>query len=349
MRVEQAMGPDAPVTAHLAAVVGNPSDPGNVADALWNYVGLNERRAPPEEDEEEVEDYRIAEIEAVWPIERMVEESRDERLALAVVKSLKILSRARANRLALRDEHAAALVRLLVHPWRDTRILAECANVILNACYEKVNVAHMLAAGAVTPLLGLLEASEDMVRANASGALQSICYQSDGRVRVREDGGIPKLISLLGARDPDVRRRAVGCVHNISSDMGSIREMRRGGAILPLIGLLRHPDSAVCGSAAGALQNISRELASRNIIRDNEAALPLLDLLCSNDVQAQTCAAGALINILGPVYHSAEHASGGNKALNRVIGLALTLSSSYHALYNLAEEAQRDVLVGGGR
>lgn len=335
------MGPDAPVTSYLASA-GDRGDPGAVADCLWRFVEGNERRAPPEEDEE-VEDHAVAEIDAVWPIERMVEESGDERLALAVIKSLKILSRRRSNRLALREDNASAVVRLLLRPWKDPRILAECANVVLNVCYEKVNVAHMLSANAIAPLLDLLSSPEDVVRANASGALQSICYQSDGRVRVREDGGIPKVIALLNSRDPDVRRRAVGCVHNISSDMGSIKEMRKGGAILPLIDLLRYPDAAVCGSAAGALQNISRELASRNIIRDNEAAIPLLDLLCCDDVQAQTCAAGALINILGPVYHSADHAAGGNKALNRVIGLALTLSSSYHALYNLSEEGQRDV------
>ena len=55
-------------------------------------------------------------------------------------------------------------------------VAAECANVILNLCFERANVSRLLKCNGVAPLVSLLKSSNADVQASACGVIQSICY-----------------------------------------------------------------------------------------------------------------------------------------------------------------------------
>lgn len=252
-------------------------------------------------------------------------------LVLSTLKALKILSRKQENRLKF---GIAGIRAILFHlnPAKTNAIAAEGSNVLLNACYERANVMHLLQTSGVECIVGFLRIQVPEVQANAAGAMQSICFQDAGRKHVREQRGIPKLLELLNSEHSKVVTRAIGAIHNLSSDGESIRIIRTQQGIPKIVHLLSAPQIQISGSAAGALQNLSREIASRLIIRELEAIQPLAMLLSASDVQAQVCAAGALLNILGP---ELEVNSGiqTRRGFGKIMSLVMAISIVYDGLF----------------
>ena len=297
--------------------------------------------------------------------------------------ALKILSRKQANRKVFGREGVRAVVALLTRcnahvttvaasastaaasdngtasggceGRRHTQILpnasaaacGEAANIILNICYEKENVEHVLDADGVLQLLVLAERDDAELQANAAGAMQSICYQKSGRRKVVSSGGVPRLLTLIEHDDLKVLSRAIGALHNLSSDAEAIKLTRRSGGIEKVIELLtfahRGRDvrarkgnrqdvpgttstttttvddddaplrNAIASSAAGTLQNLCREVASRDIVSGHEHAVDMLtEVLFGGDVHAQVCAAGALINVIGPELERSDESKKSN-------------------------------------
>jgi len=275
----------------------------------------------------------------VGPLIAVLREPRveeEDRLALAVLLVLKVLSRKYQNRVAVGADGVRGVVRTLsraVH----ARIAAESCNVLLNLCYERENVELVLNSGGVAPLVASLRADDAELQANAAGALQSITYQERGRAAVREGGAVTPLVLLLSSETQKVRTRAVGALHNLSSDADSIRLIRRQDAVPLLVAMLDAPQTAICSSAAGALQNMSREKASCDLIRSLDGVPPLTGLLFGPDVQSQVCAAGALLNILG---HPAEGAvdtspeyTPERAQLRKLMESAVVLGMAYHGIF----------------
>lgn len=108
---------------------------------------------------------------------------RDATWLLLLFRALKILSRKQDNRLRFGTWGLRAVVSALVNPLNN-RIAAEGANVLLNVCYEIVNVEALLNTPGVQQLLLFLIEEDEELQANAAGAIQSICFQEDGRRHV---------------------------------------------------------------------------------------------------------------------------------------------------------------------
>jgi len=268
--------------------------------------------------------------------------TEDEDISLLLLKCFKILSRKQENRASIGEGGIRTITQFLQAPL-STRIAGEGANVILNICYEKDNVEHVLKCNGVLPLVSFLKAGDLDLQANAAGAIQSICFQEKGRLHVRDCGSIPSIIDLLPCENTKVQTRAVGAIHNMSSDPDSIRIIRRKDGIPHLIELLSSEHTAISGSAAGALQNVSREVASRRIIRESGAVPPLSALLFGADLQAQVCAAGALLNILGPEL-GGDRNVGNRKGFGRIISLCLVMGMVHEALFDEVAEVDPDMI-----
>mmetsp|Transcript_16932 Transcript_16932/g.43497 ORF Transcript_16932/g.43497 Transcript_16932/m.43497 type:complete len:342 (+) Transcript_16932:81-1106(+) len=296
------------------------SRPVKLSNVLQQFVAANEDASRSANFASQAPDDVRDVVELVGNVQAMASDD----LALRVLKTLKILSRKYENRIRLGELVVADLVRVLGED-RPSAVLGEAANVVLNVCYERDNVARIIAAGGVPPLIGLLSSTELDLQANAAGAIQSICFQTEGRSYVREMGAIPAVLPLLSSPSLKVQTRAVGAVHNISSEPEAIRLIRRLEGIAPLIVLLRTPSASVCGSAAGALQNLSRETTARREIRDLGAVVPLSDLLFGDDVQSQVCAAGALLNLLGPELGAETESNVKRQGFKKLLSLALTI------------------------
>ncbi|EIE27270.1 ARM repeat-containing protein [Coccomyxa subellipsoidea C-169] len=150
---------------------------------------------------------------------------------------LRILSRKPANRQKATEGDVAAVVRHLTGA--SHAVAAECANVILNLCFERANVSRLLKCNGVAPLVSLLKSSNADVQASACGVIQSICYLGRGRQAARDCAAIPELLAVLRSEDGKVRVRAVGALHNLSCDPQSVRMTRRCNGIGPLVALLK--------------------------------------------------------------------------------------------------------------
>lgn len=87
---------------------------------------------------------------------------------------LRILSRKPVNRQKAAEGDVAAIVRHLTGASRE--VAAECANVILNLCFERANVSRLLKCNGVAPLVSLLKSPDMDVQASTCGVIQSICY-----------------------------------------------------------------------------------------------------------------------------------------------------------------------------
>ena len=302
----------------------------------------------------------------------------NDALLVRVLKCCKILSRKYDNRVGLGATVVDDLVDVLHADVADD-VAGEAANVVLNICYERENVARLVDAGGVPPLVAYLGSSNAELQANAAGAIQSICFQKEGRAHARDLGAIEGVLPLLsspslkvrkraqflvGARNssstrailrrairptrrprhsraPQVQTRAVGAVHNMSSEPEAIKIVRRLGGIGPLVALLRAPSAAVCGSAAGALQNLSREAAARKEARELGAIVPLGDLLFGTVVQSQVCAAGAILNILGPELGAEVESNKQRRGLKKLLSLAITLGMLHDSLSAEVAEGRR--------
>ena len=128
-------------------------------------------------------------------------------LLVRVLKCCKILSRKYDNRVGLGATVVDDLVDVLHADVADD-VAGEAANVVLNICYERENVARLVDAGGVPPLVAYLGSANAELQANAAGAIQSICFQKEGRAHARDLGAIEGVLPLLSSPSLKVRKRA---------------------------------------------------------------------------------------------------------------------------------------------
>ena len=144
-----------------------------VARTLREFVDANEgARASPN-----LRDERRDELGGITSLLTDGDLPGDQDLALLALKTLKILSRKEDNRRRFGRELCRAVVRLaLTHPRASHAVTAEGANVVLNACYEKENVEHVLECGGVEPLVRRVADTGESwrCRSAAAGAVQSV-------------------------------------------------------------------------------------------------------------------------------------------------------------------------------
>ncbi|CAM9231079.1 unnamed protein product, partial [Choristocarpus tenellus] len=201
---------------------------------------------------------------------------------LLLLQVLKVLLRKQVNRKAMGKQGVQAVTNLL------KSITCECANVILNMCYDRENVDLFLEVDGVRALVPLINSKDEKMQASGLGALQSVCFERAGREVARADVGvIRRVVRLLVSSSPKVRARALGAVHNLSTDPGLIGVIREEGGLAPLVGMLRHPEPQMCGGAAGTIQNLSREMQSRDQLAALGVVGPLSDLLVGRHLKSQ--------------------------------------------------------------
>jgi hypothetical protein len=111
---------------------------------------------------------------------------------------LKILLRKTANRLSLGKIGMTAIVRALnrIQADRNNIATAEMCNVVLNTCYDAVNVQLLLDLDGVVPMIRFLRGRDNTITSSALGAIQGICYVPSGRQYIRQDCNV-SLFNLL--------------------------------------------------------------------------------------------------------------------------------------------------------
>jgi hypothetical protein len=100
-----------------------------------------------------------------------------EKLALAVLRALKIVSRKVVSR-SVYPKAVISMVLSVLRAPKTSRIAREASSVILNLCYERHHVEQVVAEGGVPLLTAFLMGDDPELQAAAAGALQSIVRRS---------------------------------------------------------------------------------------------------------------------------------------------------------------------------
>ncbi|CAM9423524.1 unnamed protein product [Discosporangium mesarthrocarpum] len=271
---------------------GVENNPTGIAKAIQQFLGVNRDPENSPNRLNEAED-DMAAIFVTLSLECL----RHNALLMMILKVLKVLLRKQVNRRAMGRPGVLAVTNLLKSPCLAIAV-CECANVVLNMCYDKANVEHFLQVDGIDALVPLINSQDESIQASGLGALQSVCFEKPGREAAREVSIIGPVVRLLQSGSQKVQARALGTIHNLSTDAQAIGPIREEGGIPPLVGMLRHPEPQICGGAAGTIQNLSREARSREVLGSLGVVAPLSDLLVGHHIRSQISAAGALVNIM---------------------------------------------------
>ena len=214
-----------------------------------------------------------------------------------VLHCLLLLTRKESNRLSFVTAHIQILLSFLKPKECPITILSQTVNVLLNICYEEVNVSQFLATGGLPILLSCLSVDNIPLKANIVGTLQSICYQDTGKAAILKTDGVKMIISLFDIDDERILTRTSGALHNISADAQSVPLIIKYHAIPKLVHLLDYPSLPIQLTAAGTLQNILCDKEGKAAVLHEDIVPPLLKLLCNKDPNIISSALGALLNV----------------------------------------------------
>ena len=138
------------------------------------------------------------------------------------------------------------------------------------------NNAKLVSAGAIIPLVALLDAKSTLaVQEAAARALKSLAFKNDeNKIEISAAGAIPALVALLGDQcTAAVHEQAVEALWSLAVNTDNKVTISAAGAIPPLVALLgTHNTAAVQKVAAGALGSLA--IDSDNRVKISGAAAP---------------------------------------------------------------------------
>jgi vacuolar protein 8 len=174
-----------------------------------------------------------------------------------------------------------------------TRASAACS-------ISKASAAAALAiadAGALQPLVALLQAGTDAGKAAAAGAVWSLAVELSLCSRIADAGALQPLVALLQAGTDEGKTAAAGAMCNLSVDPSLRSRIADAGALQPLVVLLQAGTDAAKTSSAGAVRNLAADPSLRSRIADAGALQPLVALLQAGTDAAKAAAADAMRNL----------------------------------------------------
>uniref|UniRef100_A0A914HHI9 RING-type domain-containing protein n=1 Tax=Globodera rostochiensis TaxID=31243 RepID=A0A914HHI9_GLORO len=185
------------------------------------------------------------------------------------------------------NENCFDFLQVLVNCLKSTdeKLLVEAAGALANIADGLVrdetmsyddyfdDAMHVADAGAVPPLLKLLQSPNLEVRKQTVRALANItCFASVGHAgEVVEAGAVPLLVNLLQSPDMELCEYTVLALRGIAYN--NVRQVVEAGAVPLLVKLLQSPNMKVCENTALALSVIGNEKA-REVVE--AGAVPLL-------------------------------------------------------------------------
>ena len=153
-------------------------------------------------------------------------------------------------------------------------------------------------AGAIPPLVALLQNGTDVAKENAAGALMFIAYRNDNnKVAIAQAGAIPPLVALLQNgtdKMQEIAAETLGYLAFCDLDNGSKNKaliakgvaisasIAKAGAILPLVALLKNGTDGTKECAVGALQALADFNDDNKVPIVSAGAIPLLVALLQN-------------------------------------------------------------------
>uniref|UniRef100_A0A7N0U2A6 BTB domain-containing protein n=1 Tax=Kalanchoe fedtschenkoi TaxID=63787 RepID=A0A7N0U2A6_KALFE len=212
-------------------------------------------------------------------------------------------------------------------------------------------------AGAIPPLVKLLESRDPVVLTSTACALQSLsCRNEENLILILESDALSKLIRLLAFEDGDLQRLRVSIIAKLySSELSDDikKKLQQAGALQPVINLLSSHCSITQRLSAWLIGIFADDPACRIHIAQRGAIEPLIEILSSPDHELKIEASKAIAILAQDEHNQVGIAYGGG-----MLPLLKNLGSKHEhiqdnsalALYRLVsnEENIHDFLKVGG-
>lgn len=117
---------------------------------------------------------------------------------IILARILKVLLRKSVNRIALGKYGISAMIKSIqrIQNGQNMVAAAEMCNVVLNACYDGINVQLLIEQDGISPMIRLLKSNDHMILSSVLGVLQGLCYVPFGRQTIRQDAKVDSLFIL---------------------------------------------------------------------------------------------------------------------------------------------------------
>jgi len=163
------------------------------------------------------------------------------------------------------------------------------------------NQIAIVQAGAIAPLVRLLEERSPGVREEAARALWNLARNNKeinmhNQEAIAQAGAIPSLVRLLSDSVPRVRVVAAAVLNDLAIDnVANQAAIARAGAVAPLVHLLQHDESPALVMSSRLLQSLATNNADAHVALALADAIPaLVELLKADSLLAQEQAASTL-------------------------------------------------------
>jgi vacuolar protein 8 len=185
------------------------------------------------------------------------------------------------------NEHAAGALRSLAYNNAENQVLIEQSRA----------VADLAQAGAIAPLVTLVQSGTDGQMEYAADALRSLAAKNDeNKKMIAQAGAIAPLVTLVRCGTDRQKEYAAGALYFLAAKIDENKNMiAQAGAIAPLVALVQSGTDGQKEYAAGALFFLAAKIdENKKMIAQAGAIAPLVTLVQSGTDRQKENAAGAL-------------------------------------------------------
>lgn len=184
-------------------------------------------------------------------------------------------------------------------------VRSEMANAVCNLELNEHTSAALVQAGAVPPLLDLLQQGNMDVKIASAEALRHLSDCDSNRVAISKTGAIPVLVSYLDSSCEDLSQAVVGTLANLATHRGNVEQMEPQSATVRLVEMVTCGEKIVKEYAIRTLQCMAKDFRPvRLALKDCSDVLSIFSLLLEADLSpsARLCTINLIFHLAADRY-----------------------------------------------
>lgn len=211
------------------------------------------------------------------------------------------------------------------------------------------NRAMIAAAGAIPPLIHLLQQGGANEQIQAAAALKWLAIEGENKTTIAAAGAIPVLVQLLDSDTAGVVEQAADALKQLAVDAENKKIIAAVGAIPLLVKLLSHDTAGVVEQAADAIMILAVDAANQKSIAV-AGAIPLLVLLLSRGSPGASKGALSALQWLAVDFENKKIIAAAEGAIPLLVQLltsdiSMTVEQAADVLKQLAVDAENKKIV----
>jgi hypothetical protein len=168
------------------------------------------------------------------------------------------------------------------------------AGTLRSLAYNAENRVLIAQAGAIAPLVTLVQSGTAGQKRKAAGALRWLAFNDENEVLIAQAGAIAPLVTLVQSGTDGQKEEAAGALRWLALNDENVVLIAQAGAIAPLVTLVQSGTDGQKEQAAGALWFLAYNAENKVLIAQAGAIAPLVTLVQSGTDGQMKVAADAL-------------------------------------------------------